>query len=161
VSALVLTKSVKEAIAKVVAFAEKHPITLEELMLCAKTGVPIGNQEMRTIDIPMNFRVTYTIEQQPRPMSWCKHISISLLMPRNPTKDMPSVEAVTFIMQEFGMTTPIDRRTHHLAIENVVGPENDGKKAVNVLEKITSWIAPEPSPLSQSATTPTSKSPVP
>ncbi len=116
---LVIDKEVKAKIAKVIAYAEKHRIVLAALeKLKAGVARPLGNNPSLSCQIPMGYRVTFTIEEQP--FGWCRHISISV-----DGTGWPNPVAVEAIMQEFGFST-LDNCEGSYLEKNV--------RAINVVE---------------------------
>jgi hypothetical protein len=79
-----------------------------------------------TLELPVDYRVTYTHEQQPH-AGLCHHISISVNRP----KKMPHPEAVGMILSEFGMR-PLDDTPNGVWIEDI----NPLTKAINVVQPV-------------------------
>jgi hypothetical protein len=137
--ALVITNEVREGIAKVVkcAWEAKIPFAEMEARANDKKGRyrPIGDDPGRTISIPMGFKVTFSIEEQPQPIGWVRHISVSIEA-RDQSKPLPSLAAVGQLMLEFGFN-PLNQKKDLVYLEELKGGECDGLQAVNILQQIT------------------------
>ena len=123
---------------KVIAFGANNRISLEEMVERIndkkKRMIPPGDDPNRTIDIPMGYRVSFTIEQQKPPLDWVRHISVSVKT-ESVEKTLPSLGAVQMLMAEFGFR-PLNQEQDVVFLEDVKGGELDGRKAVNILQKI-------------------------
>jgi|KBSSwiStaDraftv2_1062776.scaffolds.fasta_scaffold00022_189 hypothetical protein len=137
---IVIDNSVREAIGKVIRYAYENPIGLEEMIARVndKHGrlKPVGDDPNRTIMIPMGYMVTFSIERQNHPIDWVRHISVSIEDVRSVDRPLPSLAAVHLLMLEFGFNK-LNTKTDYVHIEELKGGETDGKKAVNILQKIT------------------------
>jgi hypothetical protein len=135
---LILSNEIRSSILKVVKYAEEHRIPLKDMLDRIndkkKRMVPPGDSPDRTIDIPIGYRVTFTIEQQRMPLDWVRHISVSIDM-KSPDKSLPSLMSVQMLMIEFGMR-PLDQKNDIVFLEDIKGGEVDGKEAVNIVQKI-------------------------
>jgi len=92
------------------------------------------------MDIPIGYRVTLTIEQQRPPLDWVRHISVSIET-NSTEKTLPSLGAVQALMAEFGFR-PLNQEKDVVFLEDIKGGEVDGKKAVNILQKIHATPTP-------------------
>lgn len=122
---LVIGAAQIEDIARVIAYAERERFTASEMKMRVerKDTVPIGDDMGHTCVLPVGYKVTFSIEEQPAPLGWCNHISVSVME----NKKMPNEAAVMAICQSFGFTpTP---GNYVLYIEDV----SEGEKAVNIL----------------------------
>lgn len=139
-SALILDESVKRQIQHLKEYANTHRLNIATLKWMFKHKKVIGDDLHYAVNIPIGYRAVFTIEQQPEPMGWCRHISISLAKQGHG----PSVYAVAELLKEFGFTeTPgqsiiaVYRGGHPV---NTLPPtwamylEGDG--VVNIVEKL-------------------------
>jgi len=141
---LFLPTEIRSRIIKVVAYAAEHRISLEEMKERVsdpkKRMIPLGDDPNRTMDIPIGYRVTLTIEQQRPPLDWVRHISVSIET-NSTEKTLPSLGAVQALMAEFGFR-PLNQEKDVVFLEDIKGGEVDGKKAVNILQKIHATPTP-------------------
>lgn len=138
---LLITKAVQEEVARVIAFAERERYTLEELKTVygaelVKAGTRISNTETaqsrvvgdnpeHCLVIPLGYRVVYSIEEQPDPLLWCRHISISVFGPRS-ERCLPGIYAVEEICKLFGFRDGVEQ------VRGAVWQE--GERAINIVE---------------------------
>jgi hypothetical protein len=121
---LFLGEKEKEAIARLIDFAEKNRLSLEYMKsLMAGDRIPPGDNPDYACHITDGYRIVYTIEQHP--LFFCRHISISVDDPEK----LPSPPAVELIMKEFGFRGGINECL------NVWIEEIPGVKAINALQK--------------------------
>lgn len=105
--------------------ATKHPIMIDEIKRRILKGVP-GNINLKaTISIPTSTVVTYTHEEIKKGVV-CRHMSVSTQIKGR----VPSVEAVSMIMEEFGFINSIDKVYRYA---EQIGDED---KAINVIEPL-------------------------
>ena len=123
---LVIDNDAKAKIAEVIAFAEDHkyPKAYMEMRMTGKAGVP-GDMDQYICFLQVGYKCVYTIEEQPEPLGWCHHLSISV---DNPSR-VPSVPAVELLMQEFGITRKLKEEGVLVWVEDTT------PKAVNILAK--------------------------
>ena len=57
-------------------FAEAHPISLFDVVRALQSADPLGNREGHTITVPLGYRVTFTVDEQPS--CWMRHLSLSV-----------------------------------------------------------------------------------
>lgn len=79
-------------------YGEANPISMEDLQtfLVAHEGrAAIGDLPGRSTQVPLGFRISFSVEQQPA--GWCKHLSISC------QGKLPHPVAAVQIMQLFKM----------------------------------------------------------
>jgi hypothetical protein len=98
--ALIIDSSVKARIAHLKEYADRHRLNLIELKHMMAEKEVIGDNPLYAVNIPDGFRVVFTIEEQPPPMGWSRHISISI--PRNTHGPNPFI--VNELLTEFGFT---------------------------------------------------------
>jgi hypothetical protein len=124
---LVIDNDAKAKIAEVIAYAENHKYNKDymALRMTGKAGVP-GDMDSYICYLQVGYKCVYTIEEQPEPLGWCHHLSVSV---DNPAR-VPSIPAVELLMQEFGITRKLKEEGVHVWIEDVT------PKAVNILAKI-------------------------
>lgn len=90
-------------VANLKAFAEAHPIFMNELIEIAEgRQQPVGDREGYSIDLPINFKVVFSIEEHPQKDGngtiWFKHMSMSLDIPGR----CPNEFAVGMVCQALG-----------------------------------------------------------
>lgn len=145
---LVIAEAQKEDIRRVVSFAFGHPISLEMMKSRNSPRAQLRYGQDVSLDrandptpsftdmpqhwcmIPLGYKVCFSVEEQPEPLSWCRHISISV----TEKGKWPNELAVQMIIEEFGF------RGH------ILKPAADGTlilyqekefQAINVIEKLT------------------------
>jgi hypothetical protein len=93
--ALIIDQSVTKEVEKLVDYAEKHPFTFDN-MLDIKNGEepPPGDRPEFVIEIPVGYRVVFTIELQKYKV---RHLSVSVS-----GDGLPNPMAVLGIMELFG-----------------------------------------------------------
>ena len=136
-SVLVIGEEEKKAIARLIKHAEANVLSIAEVKATAAGQAnPIGDNYDFRLELPKDFRVVFSFEQQPQ--GEMRHISISL-DPRNHKPGCcPSPHAVNMLLEEFGFRhrAPLDD-TEMIApglfiwLETV---ENGQSHAVNCLE---------------------------
>ena len=131
-SVLVIGPTEKTSIAKLIDVATAKPLDVEELIAFSERDLKEYKLWMMryTIDIPFDFRVTYTHERQPSGLF--HHISISLGMPNR----VPSEHAIDMIALAFNLKRPGQRFTEW-AKNNVarfwIEDYSNKRKALNFL----------------------------
>jgi hypothetical protein len=111
----------------IVTYAQEHPFTtadLVEFMSGKKT--PVGLRPEYHMHIPQGFKVVYSWEQQPPPLSWCVHMSFSVDEPGS----TPNPQAVDVLLGLFEVN-----KKHTEANYCYVEDLPDGYKAVNLIFK--------------------------
>lgn len=119
---LVLDDEAKTEIARVLEYAEAHRMTIQEMH--ARIAVPdvsVGDDPNHVCYIKDGFKCVLSIEQQPAPLNWCKHLSVSVAN----IDRVPNIPAVELLMKEFGMNRPL--KDCHVYMEESV------PKSVNVI----------------------------
>ena len=121
---LVIGNEEKQSIARVIEFAEKHPLTraVMEKRMENPDFSPPGDNPNFVCDIPVGFKCVFTIEEQP--VGWSRHLSVSVDDPQK----MPSIPAVEMLMKEFGFKGSL--KECYVYLEDNISP-----KAVNIIEK--------------------------
>lgn len=139
-----MDNNIRGHILKIRTYAQENRIPLAEMeeRVNDKKGrfKPPGDDPNRTIDVPLGYRVSYTIEEQK--FGWCHHISVSIDM-KDPGKPLPSLAAVAMLMIEFGMR-PLNQKTDIVYIEDTKGGEVDGKQSVNIIQTVVHESKPRP-----------------
>lgn len=97
---LIIDPAVRVDIATLKTYADMHRINLQELRRMIAAKDVIGDHPRYAVNIPDGFRVVFSIEEQPPPMGWSRHISISI--PRD--RHGPNPFAVSELLTEFGFT---------------------------------------------------------
>jgi hypothetical protein len=135
-SALLIDNEVKARLKALRQLAEANVTSLAEMSRRASGGDwnPTEGNAPFTIGIPMNYTVTFTVEEQKPPVGICRHLSVGLVGRPN---RVPTKFAMRTIMKEFGFINDVD--TCYLWTE----PTGGGTIAVNVIEPLDGkW--PEP-----------------
>ncbi len=86
--------------------ARLHRFSMIDLinMLNDDSRVP-GLDEAYCVHVPINFKVVYTVEQQPAPIGWCQHVSVSHMIDGRHT--LPPVNVVSLgILPLFKLKLP-------------------------------------------------------
>lgn len=113
---LMIGESERAKIAKMIAYAKKHPVLFDRVREIAVPHTDTMKLEDRKpgaerppsqhVVFPGGYRAAFSIEQQPPGL--CSHLSISV--DRRAKKGMmPSPQAVAMICEEFGVPFPADR----------------------------------------------------
>jgi hypothetical protein len=123
---LIIDEATRQRIAEVVQYAEAHTFSLDDL-LDVHNQEPdaqvAGDMEDFVCYIPLDYRVVYSIEDQPIRV---RHLSISVSTPGR----LPSVAAVAEIMRWFGFVSQLSDCMVQL---EAIGPD---RQAVNVWEEM-------------------------
>lgn len=133
---LILSEASRDALASLRAFAEHNRIDTSTLKKMADhTLPPVGDESKYVRDIPLTFKVVFSIEQQPI-HGWCRHLSVSYSSPTDPFPfPRPAdIEVVSAIMQELGFDSQLMSATDP---NPIMALWYDGP-AINVIEKTTS-----------------------
>jgi hypothetical protein len=87
-------------IERVKAYAQAHRMNKAELQrrIDDPSIPPVGDAPGYRCRLPMGFLVAFSIEEQPEPLSWCRHISVSVNKPER----APNVWAMELIGKAFG-----------------------------------------------------------
>ncbi len=76
---LVLTPQTRKPIQRVIEYAHGHLKYLQDsLRVIAGECEPVGNDPNFTCVVPMGYCCTYSVEEQPAPAGWCRHLSVSV-----------------------------------------------------------------------------------
>lgn len=120
--ALLIDDVVKSNLRRLVEHAEKNVFTIDDL-LNIKNGAepPPGDREGFSCNIPIGFRVVFSIERQP--IGMVRHLSVSV----DSEKSLPHPHAVIEIMRELGFEN---------LLEDCVLDFKSDLSAVNILEVI-------------------------
>lgn len=122
--ALIIDKEAQAEIARVCGYAETHRMNNFELrgrVELAETRMSVGDDPGHCCNIRQGFKAVLSIEEQNPPLGWCKHLSVSVAA----IDKMPHIEAVKLLMQEFGLSKPME--------ECLVYVEDSLPKSVNVI----------------------------
>lgn len=117
----------KAGIMRVIKFAESNRIPIDALKkVVADPKAPaVGDQKERVILLPIGFRVVFSIEEQPAPLGWSRHVSISV----SRRGRFPHEAAVALILHEFGFN-PGPRITYL-----------EEGRSVNVIQSMAAGVA--------------------
>jgi len=127
---LVLDLEAQGQIKNVKEYAEAHRINIHDLMATVGGRLPpVGDDPKRICNFFHGYRVVYSIEQQPGPLDWCHHLSVSVDVPPN-SKLGPSVESVMEIARAFGFNARPGPGVH-MFMETI-----DGNPVPNIVAKI-------------------------
>lgn len=125
---LVIGEEQKKSIAIVMKYAEEHVVTHDRLVrMAAGVEGPIGEDPGYSLELPVGFRVAFSYEIQNQRKA--RHISVSV----DAVDRLPSLDAVTAIMGEFGFKEPIISLAKASA-DTGLTIWLEGEHAVNVLE---------------------------
>jgi len=118
---LVIDEFSKARIERLKQYAENNPLTLQDVLDTLEgKKEPIGDNQHHVIFLFNDFRVVYSIEQQPE--GTFRHISVSL----TDTDKLPSLQAFEFILEAFGMPDTA----------NCVNMWIEGHSSINVLAEL-------------------------
>lgn len=119
---LIINDSSKAAIREVITYAEANRFSFADLQERVRTGEHVGDDPRFTCIVPFGFRCCFSIEEQPPPLGWCRHLSVSV-----PAKGrIPNTVAMDMLCKEFGFREGFNARLSYL----------EDKCAVNVIEPI-------------------------
>lgn len=145
---LVIGDEQKRDIARVVGYAFRNPISLQELKNCHDAEIrtirqcesvnyhrgddempSIGDDPMRWLVIPLGYRASFSLDEQPAPLGWCRHLSISVI----PTERgaYPGIAAVQMISHEFGFHGEVGRDRSMLLYNE------EEFQAINLVQSLT------------------------
>ncbi len=102
---MLIGPEIHEAAAQVLAYARSHPIDARRILhLLSHPEDAPGHTPGHVLEIPVGFRVVFTIEQQPD-HGWCRHLSMSV-----PVKGRyPQQVAVEMVMSLFLFNLPFHK----------------------------------------------------
>ncbi len=127
--ALVITEEVLSEIKEVIAYANEHVYSIDDLKKIVESELPIpGKIEEHCIKIPVNFNCVFSFEMQK--MGKCRHLSVSI----SEKSRYPAPQAMNLLMKEFGFTGDIENIG-----EGAVFMEKEAE-AVNVIQKVQNDI---------------------
>lgn len=112
-----------------VEYAEQHRISLHDLfVILGRQGV-VGEDPQRRCIVPVGFRCVFSIEQQPDPVGWCRHLSVSV----PEAGRAPNFEAIYLLATGlFGFRPFTTRDPNTMFLTEPIGPNHI---AVNVLQR--------------------------
>lgn len=127
--ALLIGDEEKAMIGALRARAASDPIDPARAMASAKADPKAFRRRMAalTIELPIGYFVTYSVERQPGvpPSGLCMHLSVSVARARM----MPSTAAVDVIAEAFGMEALGEGRS-----KVWIEPIDEATKAVNIVQ---------------------------
>jgi hypothetical protein len=128
--ALIIGPDEKTKIATLLAHAEKHVVSMSQVIRAANNGKVVGDDPANVCLIPRGFRVVFTYEMQKKRKA--RHISISVeadpkIVAGSDSDRFPHPAAVNAIITEFGFKGIVGLPSQDL----VVWKEG---RAINVLE---------------------------
>lgn len=128
---LIIGEAQKADIARVVAYAQARPLSLEELkQTVAGKRKPPGDEPGFTCVLPVGYRCVYSEEMQPG-HGLSRHLSISVLG----DGEAPNEAAVGMIAREFGFRGKLDRMGQDEIGAIWTEPIEEGKVAVNIVQR--------------------------
>lgn len=126
---LLMDDELNSRISELILHAEANPFDFDTMKHASDNRLPIipeGCNDFE-IELPLDIRVVYTVEEHPRGI--CKHISISQ------NYNAPSNENLLTVLNHFGFNTNLNNSNSYAYIESCI--LNDMKcKAVNVIETL-------------------------
>jgi len=146
----VLLSDAREEIQRCVAYAEAKPMTHEEMLgrpdvRYCPAGAPLPEDDPERLHIPFDkgyecyipvgIQCVFTIEEQPAPLNWCRHLSIRLTDGKSGARIHPVI--ANLIMQEFGFRNQV----YPLPPEPKLIVYMDGE-AVNIIEPKEDIVLP-------------------
>lgn len=124
---LIIDQADRDAIKKLIAYAESHTFSLKDLKAMKSLAVPPpGDDPNFRADIG-EFRCVFTVEEQP--IGMCRHLSVSV------QGEAPDPAAVLLFMEEFGFYSNLNNASG-IWLESIPELDCPKKVAVNVIEKI-------------------------
>ena len=122
---MIIDDNVKRKMEKLAAYAEAHIFSMDDLLdMVNKEKPPPGLDPNFQVEIPVGYKVVYSIEDQPA--GKVRHLSVSV----DAKGKLPSIPAVKEIMIMLGFTKEIEQCK--VDLENL----EEDHSAVNVLEVI-------------------------
>lgn len=116
---LILDSNYREKLQRIRKFAEDNPISWKHLQKMAKGEIEsVGNSHLFRAEIPIGYRVVFSIEQQPAGL--CRHLFVSVESPNK----LPHPAALSEVMKELGFDRPFQECKVWI----------EGEVAINVLE---------------------------
>ena len=126
---LIIDDGIRAKIGEMLAYGAEHFMTFDEIKQITPDN-PVGDDFKRTLVIPLGYKVTYSVEEQPPPIGWSKHISISVI--DSSPQACPSIASVEMIMKEFKLDKPLSEC--HCYMEDI----DMGHRAINIIFPIKS-----------------------
>lgn len=124
--ALIIDEAIKNTAAAVVKHAEENVFSMDDLLdISNGSAKSVGNRDGFTFEIPMGYKVVYSIENQVK--GKLRHLSVSVDTPGK----TPHPQAVSEIMKLVGFENDISE-VFNVSLE----PLDGGITAVNVIEVI-------------------------
>jgi hypothetical protein len=121
----IIDDKLKTQIASLVAYAEKNPVSMDELLdTVNKQAKPVGDFSQHTLNLPFGYRIVYSIEEQPK--GKIRHLSMSV----NEDEKLPNEFVVREVMKLIGFKNELENCM--VKLENI----SPKRQAVNVLEII-------------------------
>lgn len=121
---LILDEEVQASISKLKNYSEQNVISYEELV---NPMTVIGENPNYLVELPMGFRVVYSVEEQP--MGLCRHLSISV------DNQEPSFNDLLIVIGYFGFNTDLlDGKAYRYTEKCMVNGQLCF--ATNVIEKL-------------------------
>jgi hypothetical protein len=121
----IIDDKLKTQIASLVAYAEKNPVSIDELLdTVNKQAKPVGDFSQHTLNLPFGYRIVYSIEEQPK--GKIRHLSMSV----NEDEKLPNEFVVREVMKLIGFKNELENC--EVFLESI----SLSRQAVNVLEII-------------------------
>jgi hypothetical protein len=134
---LIIDLQARALISVAVADGLKHTIPYAQMLARAEAherGEPVASFHDRTVQIPMSYHATYTVEEH-QPGVPFRHLSVSII--NGAPERGPHPMVIDELMREYGFIGTREEAVGWL--ENL----EDGRIAVNVLEPLVGWAAVE------------------
>jgi len=138
---LIIDVTVRDQITRLVEYADAHRFSRRQLRDQVE-GVPgvkqVGEQPEYVVEVPVGFRCVFSIEDQPVPMGWSRHLSVSIATPGK----LPHPLAVAALMPLFGFSQQFVKHLTRLALGDKSGERMEWctvypqGRAINVIERL-------------------------
>lgn len=107
-------------------YAKAHPFSFPDLVRMSKGEIPaVGNDPSHVVNLPFGFRVVLSYEEQPEPLGWCWHLSVSV---PDPTR-LPNPLTIETILQTLRLPPLCEGHVYPEHLPNV------NMHAINVITK--------------------------
>ena len=127
---LLMDEEIQEKIYKLLVYAETNPFDYDSMLYAYNNNepiIPMGNNNYE-IDLPLEYRVVYTVEEHP--MGICRHISIS-----KENKIPEEMEELKLILETFSFSLPMNNGDYHTYKEECV-VNGEECTAINFIQKM-------------------------
>ena len=124
-----MDNEVNNRIVEVILYAEANPFSFDVMKHASENKIAIIPEDCTDyqIELPMGYRIIYTVEEHP--MGLCRHISMSH------EYKIPKITDVLTILDNFGFYTKLQDKEAYTYVEECIVDGNKCK-AINVIEKM-------------------------